>query len=137
MIKFTDRQLQAFWEFRTALEYMELVKSLPNPDQNKVIWAAENVDRARKELEASIVDEFDPQRIVSLVKPVTDYSVISPDVFEYLEKPEADRVAKPSEDFEKIVFTTRKVKPLNELLASDIPRGMNPEDVASDFEEEK
>lgn len=32
-----------------------------------------------------------------------------------------------------IVFTTHKVKPLAELKAADIPRGLNPEDVATDY----
>ena len=33
----------------------------------------------------------------------------------------------------QITFTTKRVKPLNELTAKDIPRGLDPEDVATDF----
>lgn len=73
----TDRQLRAFMEFRGALEYTLMLKNLPIiseeqrlSQESKIAWAKNNLEEARMELEASIVDEFDLNKPVYLVQPV-------------------------------------------------------------------
>lgn len=80
-----------------------------------------------------------PPVVFPWLAAIDDLTVLSlPEDFAVVTETELRRLREAADELREIrrsavVFETPRVKPLAELKASDIPRGLQPEDVATDF----
>lgn len=85
-MNWTRRQHEAFWNYRTRLEYVLLLKATPitNGEEarqrwDRLTWAQTQFREAQKELDASITDAFDADRAAAASKvPPTPWPGASP-----------------------------------------------------------